>query len=109
MTIFDEIRAYLAKTCVTQAELSWAIAGERSFITKLINNQLLVTEERAKLVRDWICKNPEFPADALPNAPADRPATGISSSSDLWMKDAKLGSAMLIERLRLKHPERCGA
>lgn len=107
MTIFDEVRAYLAKVRVTQAQLGWAIARDRAFITRLINDQLVMTQDRARMIRQWIFDNPDFPAAMLVAEADDRQSPASLGNSDYWMKDAKLASAMLLDRLRLAHPERC--
>ncbi|MFY9350084.1 MAG: hypothetical protein WBL20_14390 [Sphingobium sp.] len=111
MTIFDEIRAYLKKTGITQAELGRAITRDRGFITKLVNEQLLLTPEREAMIRKFIFDNPDYCPAPTPVIRYDPSGSGIgvAGNPDLWMKDAAIGSAMLLKALRRYYAARAAA
>lgn len=111
MTIFDEIRAYLAKSGITQSDLGRAINDDRGFITKLFNQQLRMTPERETMIRRWMFHNPDYRVMRIAAAKRERSGSGIdvSANPDLWDKDATIASAMLLAALRQHHPARCGA
>lgn len=108
MTIFEEIRRWLASTGVSQADMGRAIAHDRGYITKLLNDQLTMTADRAQNIRQWMFDHPDFDP-AKETLIEHRVPSGISINADFWMRDARNGSVALAAAIAKHHPERCAA